>query len=305
MFSSCNVCKKVTKNTCNLCKTQFYCSYRCQKIDFKKHRLECMKQKTFVPGVTVIPNQVFQTWSTKLLPPSMFQTRERLIKKNPSTKFFLYDDKECEDFIKENFDSNVYTAFKNLIPGAYRADLWRYCILYINGGIYLDIKFDTMNNFFFGDYLDKEYFVLDQPYKENVPIQKDIEFINHPHFFQELQKRKTWKSKNGIYNGFMICAKENPYLKKCIDRIVIHVKTKYYGHNSLYPTGPGLLGEIYFEHDYEKKVNQFYFFLSRQGKHILNKNKVSLEIYPIYRYEQRRFGSKHYSELWSLKKIYS
>lgn len=305
MFLSCTVCGKATKNVCPLCKIKYYCSFRCQKVDFKNHREECGRQKiSAFDEEKNIPNQVFQTWSTKTLPPSMAQTRERLMKKNPSTTFYLYDDKECERFIAENFSEEVLMAFHALIPGAYKADLWRYCILYIKGGIYLDIKFDTMNDFYFANYLDREYFVLDQPYKINVTIQEDIDFINHSNFFQLFMKKNIWKSKFGIYNGFMICAKNNPYLKKCIDKIVFHTKTKYYGHNSLYPTGPGLLGEIYFEENFEEKFKRFCLFLSRQGQHILTKNSLILQIYPIYRYEQRRFGTKHYSDLWNEKKIY-
>ena len=304
MFSSCSVCKKATKNVCNLCKLKYYCSFRCQKLDYKNHKIECKKKELFNYDEKTIPNQVFQTWSTKRLPPSMMETRKRLMKKNPSTKFLLFDDIECEEFIKENFSSDVLKAFQYLVPGAYRADLWRYCILYKLGGIYLDIKFDTMNNFRFTDYLKREYLVLDQPYKSDNSIQEDINFINSESFFQDLHKKNTWVSKLGIYNGFMICAKNNPYLKACIDRIVENVRDKFYGHNSLYPTGPGLLGEVYFEDNYEEKINDCQFFLSRQGKHILDKTKVILEIYPIYRYEQRRFGAKHYSTLWTEKKIY-
>ena len=53
-----------------------------------------------------------------------------------------------------------------MVPGAYKADLWRYCILYIYGGIYIDIKLEPINGFRFRELLDKEYFVLDCPYMD-------------------------------------------------------------------------------------------------------------------------------------------
>ena len=115
MFSSCSVCKKATKNVCNLCKLKYYCSFRCQKLDYKNHKIECKKKELFNYDEKTIPNQVFQTWSTKRLPPSMMETRKRLMKKNPSTKFLLFDDIECEEFIKENFSSDVLKAFQYLV----------------------------------------------------------------------------------------------------------------------------------------------------------------------------------------------
>ena len=51
------------------------------------------------------------------------------------------------DFIKNNYPVDVLEAFNKLIPGAYKADLWRYCVLYKLGGIYLDIKYSCVNNF--------------------------------------------------------------------------------------------------------------------------------------------------------------
>ena len=51
----------------------------------------------------------------------------------------FYDDKECRDFIKEHFHKNVLLAYDALIPGAFKADLFRYCELYINGGWWFDI----------------------------------------------------------------------------------------------------------------------------------------------------------------------
>jgi mannosyltransferase OCH1-like enzyme len=44
----------------------------------------------------------------------------------------------CEKFIKDNFDENVYNAYQKLPMNVMKADLWRYCIIYKNGGIYAD-----------------------------------------------------------------------------------------------------------------------------------------------------------------------
>ena len=45
----------------------------------------------------------------------------------------------CREFIKVNFNPLVLKAYDTLIPTAYKADLFRLCVLYINGGIYGDL----------------------------------------------------------------------------------------------------------------------------------------------------------------------
>ena len=54
------------------------------------------------------------------------------------SKIFYYNDNECYDLIK-TMGTNVLKAYDSLIPNAYKADLWRYCVLYKYGGIYGDL----------------------------------------------------------------------------------------------------------------------------------------------------------------------
>jgi hypothetical protein len=67
----------------------------------------------------------------------MFQSVNNIKKKNPRFKYYLFDDNDCREFIKNNYSDKILNAFNSLIPGAYKADLWRYCILYKYGGIYI------------------------------------------------------------------------------------------------------------------------------------------------------------------------
>jgi len=52
--------------------------------------------------------------------------------------YYFYNNKMCDTFIKNNFDENMYKAYSMLPLGVMKADLWRYCIIYKNGGIYAD-----------------------------------------------------------------------------------------------------------------------------------------------------------------------
>ena len=96
-----------------------------------------------------VPLKIFQTWFTKDLTEKMRNTVEELKNNNPEFEHFLFDDKDCEEFIHSHFNEKVVNAFRRLIPCAYKADLWRYCVMYIHGGIYLDIKLRCVNGFKF------------------------------------------------------------------------------------------------------------------------------------------------------------
>ena len=232
----------------------------------------------------LIPQVIYQTWHTKNLPPNMKQCVDKLKKDNPDYEYQLYDDFDCREFIKDNFDNSIVNAFDKLIPGAYKADLWRYCVLYKKGGIYLDIKYQCHNGFSFSQLeKNKEYLVLDLP--------------------------GFWKqNKHGIYNAFMVCKPGNETLLKCIYKITENVYKKIYDFNPLYPTGPGLLGEIYFNGiNAIDKLNNFFMRYDNNGKNdmILYNNKLILTNYPQYRNEQKRYQlSKHYYKSWTERKIY-
>ena len=58
---------------------------------------------------------------------------------NSEYEYNLCDSNERENFIKNNFPKKVYDAYCRLLPGIYKTDLWKYCILYMHGGIYTDI----------------------------------------------------------------------------------------------------------------------------------------------------------------------
>jgi len=57
---------------------------------------------------------------------------------NRGYNYHFYDDKMCDDFIRENYDENTYRAYSRLPLSVMKADLWRYCIIYKYGGIYAD-----------------------------------------------------------------------------------------------------------------------------------------------------------------------
>jgi mannosyltransferase OCH1-like enzyme len=257
----------------------------------------------------VIPFNIYQTWSTKNLPPYMQKCVNKIRRENPEFNYFLYDDNDCREFIKTNFDSDVLNAFDKLVPGAYKADLWRYCILYKTGGIYLDIKFQPELGFKLIELTDREYFVLERPYVSNIYLYDELKMVNNPNFYDLVYNKidkNFWKNKEiGIYNAVMAVKPNNPVLLECIQEIVKNVNNNYYGYNDLYVTGPGLLASLYFKGDYSK-IKDFELFNSLNGNYILNKKNKILSHYPEYRSEQKKFAkTDYYGKLWKQRKIYT
>ena len=58
---------------------------------------------------------------------------------NPGLEIMFYDNEQCEPFIGKHFDQRTLRAFQDVKPGAYKADIFRYCAMFILGGIYSDV----------------------------------------------------------------------------------------------------------------------------------------------------------------------
>lgn len=100
-----------------------------KNIDFKMYHIDDNNS---------IPKILFQTYINKdRVPIKVFENIKKYANKY---SYHFYDNRQCFDFLKKNFDNSILTAYNNLINSAHKADLFRYCILYKYGGIYLDIK---------------------------------------------------------------------------------------------------------------------------------------------------------------------
>uniref|UniRef100_A0A6C0JHJ0 Glycosyltransferase n=1 Tax=viral metagenome TaxID=1070528 RepID=A0A6C0JHJ0_9ZZZZ len=220
----------------------------------------------------VIPQNIFQTWHTKLLPPLMFKAVEQIKKNNPRFYYKLYDDNDCREFINKYFRPDVLNAYDRLIPGAYKADLWRYCVLFIHGGIYLDIKYAPYKGFKFINLCESEHYVLDA-------------------------------DDAGIYNALMVSLPGNQILYKAIRRIVENVQNKYYGNCCLCPTGPKLLTNFISTND--PLVDLKHSLIDVNNKFIYYQNIPVLKSYNGHDMEKSYASKiKYYGELWNQRNIY-
>jgi mannosyltransferase OCH1-like enzyme len=97
---------------------------------------EHLNKKIFMTYKKNVPNKVFKRW--KVL--------------NPGYDIDFNLDAECIEFLEK---TNGYLAslFKEIPIGMYKADLWRLCKLYTNGGVYADVDLVPYLNL---DYLDTD-----------------------------------------------------------------------------------------------------------------------------------------------------
>lgn len=164
-----------------------------------------------------IPKRIFQTFITKISS-KPFQDIIDLWKiNNPGYEYTFYDDAACEEFLLKNFPENVLTAYERIVPGAYKKDLWRYCILYIYGGVYIDI--DTYSTGRIDDFIDPEIEFM-------TPV--DLNLGNGGY--------------HNLFNSFIASVPKHKILEYCIKRIVHNVETNTIPSSKLDFSGPGVLG---------------------------------------------------------------
>jgi hypothetical protein len=180
-------------------------------------------------AVNGMPLVIYESWSTRNVPKGMKENLELVRKVNPEFDMYIYSDAECEEFIKDNFSNDVLGAFNSLIPGAYKSDLWRYCVLYVKGGVYMDIKihsiptrplFTTISSWFCtkdsSDPVCRPENIVQSI--QDTAIQQQTLFGTNAIFVQDGKEGSCYPI--GVYNGFMASMPKNPVFKQCIDAVV-------------------------------------------------------------------------------------
>ena len=83
---------------------------------------------------TRIPRIIYQTTHMPLyIVPDLLGEHARGFERH------IFNDSQARSFLHDHIGENASMAY-DVLPGAHKADLWRYAILYVRGGIYLDIK---------------------------------------------------------------------------------------------------------------------------------------------------------------------
>ena len=148
------------------------------------------------------------------LPAHVAKNAEELRRHHPKASYRLWSGAEVRDFIAVHFGRCVVDAYDLLQPYAYRCDLARLCVLYVEGGLYCDVGVRLMTPFV-------------TPPDAGFAAFKDLSQSTHWYMMQ---------------NGLIWSLPGRLELKLAIDWIVENCRARYYGRNPLFPTGPVQLG---------------------------------------------------------------
>ena len=84
---------------------------------------------------------VHQTWIDKKFGKTHAKQIVNFRNLNKNLSFKIYNDQQMEDYMNKEWSRHpIYLIFKNALIGPLKTDIFRYCILYQQGGYYFDIS---------------------------------------------------------------------------------------------------------------------------------------------------------------------
>jgi mannosyltransferase OCH1-like enzyme len=235
-----------------------------------------------------IPRYIFQTMETSLIPLEIYTNcQQQWILSNPNYSYFFFDSLDRKNFIKDNFPSYVFKMYNKLIPGAYKADLWRYCVLYKYGGCYIDVMISPLKS-------------LDSIIKDD-----DTFVASHP----------LYKCSNCIDQGFLSSKPKNDIIFQAIKHSCININFNNYSTSSLAITGPILLSRV-INNIYNKDLNSHILVKNYPNiKLLLHDHKLGVMSYNNEQFMKTKLGNKwqlthipgwlqHYTKMYKDKDVF-
>lgn len=229
--ANCKTCAKVCPTFCeNLCAVKL-------KEKPVKNVLSIRGPRFKKDPERIVPRIIHQTWFEPVTP-EKYPNMSRLIEswKRSGWEYNFYDDDASAEFLSLHFPPEVRDAYDSVAPGAFKADLFRYCVLLIKGGIYSDMDVMLESNL-------------------DAAVPPDVGFmvpVDEP------------GSKPGhrmcLWNGMMAAAPAHPYLARVIDRVVHNIRNRFtvvdydqimcnqpelsvpHAYSTLFTAGPCILG---------------------------------------------------------------
>jgi mannosyltransferase OCH1-like enzyme len=170
-----------------------------------------------------IPKWIFKTGPFKAedLPIVMREIYLDILAKNPGYELFYFSNEDCMLSIHHHYGEEYFRLHQKLIPTAYQADFWRYCILNQYGGCYGDFSQIPL-----------------------VPYDELIEGVDR------VFVRDDPSNKSFLYNAVMCAKPGDEIIAKAIDISAKNIRTNNHGISSLDVTGPTVLGQAFLHKGY-------------------------------------------------------
>ena len=164
----------------------------------------------------LFPKVIYRTHSSLVVSDAMKRLcHDKWIKLNPEFTMKWYTNEQVDSYMS-TMPERVHNAYKKLKPGAYKADLWRMCILFEHGGYYFDSYTTPMMPIY--DMLESTGVKTIESDQYMVSVNETID--------------------NGIHQGVLMVTPEHPFIFQCIQSIVENVENEVYGETPWDITGP-------------------------------------------------------------------
>jgi hypothetical protein len=174
----------------------------------KTHIIELAHQVVIVDGLE-LPEHI---------PSGMRLNFESVQHLHPEAKYHLWSGKQLRTFIGDSFRPAVLWAFDTLQPYSYKCDLAGYCLLFVRGGMYVDLAVRLLN-----------------PWR--IPASCGVAA-----FSEIYPGMKSWTC---IQTSFLWSKPGREEWETAIEWVVENCERRYYGPHDHYPTGPALLGRAF------------------------------------------------------------
>ena len=152
----------------------------------------------------------------------------------------FYDDDDCKNILLKHFGFKALLAFCIVKSGAFKADIFRYAILYLEGGVYSDVDL--------------------------FPIVKLETIINDEYDFISVNERDFHNPPViGIWQAFIACKPKCLIMKQILIQSINNIVDNFYPdkrdtwNDILSITGPSLLKKIVNKSDMNYKIKLFNF----------------------------------------------
>lgn len=161
-----------------------------------------------------IPFVIHQTYFDDKMDVQLYETCMINRYMNVEYEYKFYTDKDVAVYVATHFPQ-YNDLFHSLIPGAFRADLFRYLVLYREGGVYMDCKSSTII-----------------PLREFLPA--DLGFVSF-----------TDMNTTTIQISFLASTPGHPVLGQALEIAFDNIRRQNYGVSAMDITGPQVCGRAF------------------------------------------------------------
>jgi len=172
------------------------------------HAIERIHQVVIVDGLRLPDN----------IPDAMRLNSESVQQLYPRAKYYLWSGEQLRIFIGDTFRPAVLRAFDTLRPYSYKCDLARFCLLFAQGGMYLDLAVRLMHEW-------------------RIPASCGIAA-----FSEMYPGMKSWTA---TQTSVLWAKPSRPEMETAMEWIVENCEKRYYGQHDHYPTAGALLGRAF------------------------------------------------------------